>query len=83
MRDQGCEFRHDVIRGFDEFRTLANQRMTPSRQRIVDRARQGEDFASLFGGEAALFAQVEQDCADLGLTVRAGIADTAGAAWAR
>ncbi|NKX45223.1 DUF6504 family protein [Roseicyclus persicicus] len=38
--------------------------------------------AHLFGGEAALFAQVQQDCADLGLTVRAGIADTAGAAWA-
>ncbi|MDG4647071.1 DNA polymerase Y family protein [Roseibacterium sp. SDUM158017] len=38
--------------------------------------------AHLFGGEEALFAQVEQDCADLGLTVRAGIADTAGAAWA-
>jgi protein ImuB len=38
--------------------------------------------AHLFGGEEALFAQVHQDCADLGLTVRAGIADTAGAAWA-
>ena len=38
--------------------------------------------AHLFGGEAALLAQVEQDCADLGLTVRAGIADTVGAAWA-
>jgi protein ImuB len=38
--------------------------------------------AHLFGGEAALFSQVEADCADLGLTVRAGIADTAGAAWA-
>jgi protein ImuB len=38
--------------------------------------------AHLFGGEVALFAQVEADCADLGLTVRAGIADTAGAAWA-
>ncbi|MCU4651692.1 DNA polymerase Y family protein, partial [Roseibacterium sp. SDUM158016] len=38
--------------------------------------------AHLFGGETALFAQVGQDCADLGLTVRAGIADTAGAAWA-
>jgi protein ImuB len=38
--------------------------------------------AHLFGGEAALFAQVEADCADLGLTVRAGIADTPGAAWA-
>jgi protein ImuB len=38
--------------------------------------------AHLFGGEAALFAQVEADCADLGLTVCAGIADTAGAAWA-
>ena len=38
--------------------------------------------AHLFGGEAALMAQVEADCADLGLTVRAGIADTAGAAWA-
>ena len=38
--------------------------------------------AHLFGGEAALLAQVEEDCADLGLTVRAGVADTRGAAWA-
>ena len=38
--------------------------------------------AHLFGGEAALLAQVEADCAELGLTVRAGVADTAGAAWA-
>ncbi len=38
--------------------------------------------AHLFGGEEALMAQVAEDCADLGLTVQAGIADTAGAAWA-
>ena len=38
--------------------------------------------AHLFGGEAALLAQAEQDCADLGLTVRAAVADTRGAAWA-
>ncbi|MCA3446391.1 MAG: DNA polymerase Y family protein [Rhodobacter sp.] len=38
--------------------------------------------AHLFGGEAALLAQVDLDCADLGLTMRAGIADTPGAAWA-
>ncbi len=38
--------------------------------------------AHLFGGEEALFDQVHQDCADLGLTVCAAIADTAGAAWA-
>ena len=38
--------------------------------------------AHLFGGEAALLAQVEEDCAGLMLTVRAGIADTAGGAWA-
>ncbi len=38
--------------------------------------------AHLFGGEAALLAQVSEDCADLGLSVRAAIADTAGAAWA-
>lgn len=38
--------------------------------------------AHLFGGEAALLAQVAQDCAELGLTVRAGVADTMGAAWA-
>ncbi len=38
--------------------------------------------AHLFGGEAALFAQVHEDCADLGFSVCAGIADTAGAAWA-
>ena len=38
--------------------------------------------AHLFGGEAALLAEVEADCAGLGLTVRAGVADTPGAAWA-
>ena len=38
--------------------------------------------AHLFGGEAGLLAEVEQDCAGLGLTVRAGVADTRGAAWA-
>lgn len=38
--------------------------------------------AHLFGGEAALAEQVTQDCADLGLTLRFGIADTLGAAWA-
>ena len=38
--------------------------------------------AHLFGGEAGLIDQVESDCADLGLTVWAGIADTLGAAWA-
>lgn len=38
--------------------------------------------AHLFGGEAGLLDQVAQDCADLGLTVRAAIADTPGAAWA-
>jgi protein ImuB len=38
--------------------------------------------AHLFGGEEALFHQVQADCADLGLSVQAGIADTAGAAWA-
>ena len=37
--------------------------------------------AHLFGGEEAVLAQVAQDCAELGLTVRAGIADTPGAAW--
>ncbi len=38
--------------------------------------------AHLFGGEAALLAEVEADCAGLGLSLRAGIADTRGAAWA-
>ncbi|WP_204113028.1 DNA polymerase Y family protein [Shimia biformata] len=38
--------------------------------------------AHLFGGEEALLGVVGQDCADLGLTVQAGIADTLGAAWA-
>ena len=38
--------------------------------------------AHLFGGEAQVMAQIEEDCAGLGLTLRAGIADTAGAAWA-
>ncbi|WGW04207.1 Y-family DNA polymerase [Tropicibacter oceani] len=38
--------------------------------------------AHLFGGEPALMQQVAQDCADLGLSVRQGLADTLGAAWA-
>ena len=38
--------------------------------------------AHLHGGEEGVLAQVAEDCADLGLTVRAGIADTPGAAWA-
>lgn len=38
--------------------------------------------AHLFGGEAALMAEAEADCAALGLTMRAGVADTRGAAWA-
>ena len=38
--------------------------------------------AHLFGGEVALLAQLSEDCADLGLSLRAAIADTAGAAWA-
>ena len=38
--------------------------------------------AHLFGGEEGLMAQVEEDCADLGLSLRACIADTRGAAWA-
>ncbi len=38
--------------------------------------------AHLFGGEAALCSVVQTDCADLGLSVRMGIADTTGAAWA-
>lgn len=38
--------------------------------------------AHLFGGEQALLQVVQDDCADLGLTVQAGIADTVGAAWA-
>lgn len=38
--------------------------------------------AHLFGGEENLAGQVTQDCADLGLSIRLGIADTLGAAWA-
>ncbi|MFK7763579.1 MAG: DNA polymerase Y family protein [Roseobacter sp.] len=38
--------------------------------------------AHLFGGEMPLLSVVQQDCADLGLSVRMGLADTRGAAWA-
>jgi protein ImuB len=38
--------------------------------------------AHLHGGEDGVLAQVAEDCEALGLTVRAGIADTPGAAWA-
>ncbi len=38
--------------------------------------------AHLFGGEAAVAAQAAEDCADLGLAVQTGIADTVGGAWA-
>lgn len=37
--------------------------------------------AHLYGGEGGVLAQMTEDCADLGLTVRAAIADTPGAAW--
>ena len=38
--------------------------------------------AHLFGGETPLLGVVRQDCSDLGLAVRMGLADTRGAAWA-
>ncbi len=38
--------------------------------------------AHLFGGEVQLLAEVEGDAARMGLTLRSGIADTVGAAWA-
>ena len=38
--------------------------------------------AHLFGGEEGVLTQATTDCADLGLTVQAGIADTPGGAWA-
>lgn len=37
--------------------------------------------AHLHGGEEGVLAQVAEDCENLGLTVRAAIADTPGAAW--
>lgn len=38
--------------------------------------------AHLFGGEAQLMQVVQDDCADMGLSVQMGLADTRGAAWA-
>ena len=38
--------------------------------------------AHLFGGEAGLLAQMEGEAAALGLTLRCGVADTLGGAWA-
>ena len=38
--------------------------------------------AHLFGGEGTLLVRIDRDCADLGLSVRCGLADTIGAAWA-
>ncbi|MBD3679788.1 MAG: DNA polymerase Y family protein [Rhodobacteraceae bacterium] len=38
--------------------------------------------AHLFGGEEAILEQIEAECADLELSIHAGIADTRGAAWA-
>ncbi|MFN5998374.1 MAG: Y-family DNA polymerase [Paracoccaceae bacterium] len=38
--------------------------------------------AHLHGGEEGVLARVAEDCESLGLTVRAAIADTPGAAWA-
>lgn len=38
--------------------------------------------AHLYGGEEGVLARVTEDCEGLGLTVRAAIADTPGAAWA-
>lgn len=36
----------------------------------------------LFGGETALIARIEADCVGMELSVRIGLADTLGAAWA-
>ena len=38
--------------------------------------------AHLFGGEKGVLAEIAGDCARLGLSVQAGIADTPGGAWA-
>ena len=38
--------------------------------------------AHLFGGEEAMARRLAAECATFGLTVRAGLADTRGAAWA-
>ncbi|MGR3617240.1 MAG: Y-family DNA polymerase [Paracoccaceae bacterium] len=38
--------------------------------------------AHLFGGEEQLLVHIEQDCADMGLSVQMGVADTLGTAWA-
>lgn len=38
--------------------------------------------AHLFGGEEDLAARIEGELSDMGLTVRMGLADTVGAAWA-
>ncbi|MEI4234587.1 Y-family DNA polymerase [Roseovarius sp. D22-M7] len=38
--------------------------------------------AHLFGGEMALIDSLTEEAADLGLSVRCGLADTVGAAWA-
>ncbi|MBA3324232.1 MAG: DNA polymerase Y family protein, partial [Rhodobacteraceae bacterium] len=38
--------------------------------------------AHLFGGEAGLAVEIEAGAADLGLSLRLGLADTLGAAWA-
>ncbi|MGI3169423.1 Y-family DNA polymerase [Pseudooceanicola sp. C21-150M6] len=38
--------------------------------------------AHLFSGEEGLLAAIDADCADFGLSIRAGVADTVGAAWA-
>lgn len=38
--------------------------------------------AHLFGGEEGLIATVRQEAADLGLSLRCGLADTVGGAWA-
>ena len=38
--------------------------------------------AHLFGGEDELAAEIDRECTTLGLTVRLGLADTLGAAWA-
>ncbi len=38
--------------------------------------------AHLWGGEEALAARISAECEEMGLTLRAGLADTPGAAWA-
>ncbi|MEC9434049.1 MAG: DNA polymerase Y family protein [Pseudomonadota bacterium] len=87
MRDRGAEtrFRAGLLRWAQRFSPWAAAEAvedTPERGGEGGLALDITGCAHLFGGEAEMAARMVRELADLGLSARAGIADSRGGAWA-